>query len=823
MRRKYLILFLWVAIGAPCISNAQDKQPSVPKILEEIRTSLSRMDLEDVHSFRDADFVEVKKIVRLRKPFLEALAKQEGVKLHYVRTRSLIEGLMTFYHAAEKSGQKELAQNLGLATAKLLTVKGLVTYTLKTWQENRNLFSDPQLKEFFSDEKKLEAIRRGGELNYAQYFNLLRKMGERYDSKSQTLENEFYRKAKEQYENYTTYQELWLELIRATDEMNGEYTRGLKELIRGGYFGKKEAFSYLLTQSAPSEMVRSMVQFYFMRAFAEAYLSLYHWDERRLLSFFEVLKNPIMHASFITFSVAADRARKAFTQSSAFYKLSLNHPLVARSVIDAAPLFTGMIVSDVIFRMVEHPRFKELWWLTQQGEVQEAASLFLDLAEEVWFRKSFLARAIASTVIFSGYNLALYSTLKYGGEFVTKILSRYTANPFYTKVSFSPASSFIAFTSAFIVHDLVMEQINPIFHEWDWQDRLDEAKECVQERLEAFQSKDLASLAQAALQELHLDQHLNSQDFLNLLFQKRLSEYLDEEKLLTETERVKVKLLEEGVYKTELLFLARSFKERDQERGKFSSASQEYSLSQNLFHEIFSVLVSFEFLDQVYSGYREFFFRDIYQELAKAEKLFIQQKEEMLQGYLKQAKEAEAQEKTDLAFQLSIQAQEAVQKLRRCLLAFNDEDVKAKVSKMMDLQHASRHLQNRTWIRLSLYPEKKDDYHSFLETSRASSRKMDTTPSWAFLSSDQIQFYFDLAEPEKLGALKAVFQNHMVRALILSQLKEFQVQRAMRQGLEGWIEQSLTASENNFLILSLKDLDPEFRSQEIQKLFHNSD
>ncbi|MBI3016830.1 MAG: hypothetical protein HYY62_02370 [Deltaproteobacteria bacterium] len=806
MRGKFIFFILFLTLGSV---EAQEKALSISQIWEEVRGSLSRMDLEDIHSFRDTDFAEVKKIVRLRKSFLEVSAKQEGVKLHYIRTRSLIEGLMTFYHAAEKSGQSDLAQKLGLATAKLLTVKGLIKYTLATWQENRNLFSDLQMKESIPNEK---------EIDYATYFNLLRKMANRHDPKSRTLENEFYRKAKEQYENYTTYQELWLELIRATDEVNGEYTRGLKELIRRGYFGKKEALGYFVTKSVPAEMVRSMVHFYFMRAFSEAYLSLYHWDERRLLSFFEVLKNPMMHASFITFSIAADRARKAFAQSSAFYKLSLNHPLVARSVIDAGPLFTGMIVSDVIFRMIEHPRFKELWWLTQQAEVTEAASLFLDLAEEVWFRRSFLARAVASTVIFSGYNLALYSTLKYGGEAVTKILSRYTSNPFYTKVSFSPASSFIAFTSAFIVHDLVMEQLNPILSEWDWQDRLKEGKELVKGRLQTFQSKDISSLAQAALQELHLDRHLNSEEFLKLLFQKKLSEYLDEEKFLTELERIKIKMLEEGVYKTELLSLARSFKERDQERGKLSSVSKEYPLSQSLFQEVFSVLVSFEFLDQVYSGYREFFFRDLYQELAKAEKVFLEQKKEILKTYLAQAQAAEAQEQTDLAFRISLQAQDALLGLKKSLLAFNDEDVRAKISKMRDSRQASRHLHNRTWVRLSLYPEKESVYQAFLNTEEE-----DLSPSWALLFSDQIRFYFDLSKEESSGFFKPIFQSHMVRTLILSQLKEFQVRRGIHQGLEGWIEENLTSEENNFLILSLKDLDPKFRSQEIRRLFHISD
>lgn len=806
MRGKFIFFILFLVLG---IANAQEKQLSVSQILEEVRASLSRMDLEDIHSFRDSDFVEVKKIVRLRKPFLEALAKQEGVKLHYIRTRSLIEGLMTFYHAAEKSGQTDLAQKLGLATAKLLTVKGLISYTLKTWQENRNLFSDPHIKEAIPSER---------EIDYAAYFNLLQKMGGRYDPKSRTLENEFYRKAKEQYENYTTYQELWLELIRATDEMNGEYTRGLKDLIRQGYFGKREALGYLMTKSMPAAMTRSMVHFYFMRAFSEAYLSFYHWDERRLLSFVEVLKNPMMHASFITFSLAADRARKAFTQSSAFYKLSLNHPLVARSVIDAGPLFIGMIVSDVIFQMIEHPRFKELWWLTKQAEVTEAASLFLDLAEEVWFRRSFLARAVASTVIFSGYNLALYSTLKYGGEFATKILNRYISNPFYAKVSFSPASSFIAFTSAFIVHDLMMEPLNPIFHEWDWQDRLKEAKEWVKTRLQAFQSKDFSSLARAALQELHLERYLSPENFLGLLFQKRLSEYLDEEKFLTELERVKIKMLEEGVYRTELLSLARSFHERDQEREKLSGVFQEYPLSQSLFHEVSSVLVSLEFLDQVYSGYREFFFRELYQELGRAEKVFLQQKEELLQKYLARAQAAEAQEQTDLAFRISLQAQDALLSLKKNLLAFNGEDIRAKIAKMRDSGQASRHLHNRTWVRLSLYPEKEAEYQNFLNTKEGA-----LSPSWAFLFSDQIRFYFELSKEESSSSFKSIFQNHMVRTLILSQLKGLQVQRAMVQGLEGWIEENLTSEENNFLILSLKDLDPEFRSEEIRRLLHISD
>ena len=207
MRGKITFLILFLVLGS---AQAQEKALSVSQIWEEVRASLSRMDLEDIHSFRDTDFAEVKKIVRLRKPFLEASARQEGVRLHYIRTRSLIEGLTTFYQAAEKSGQSDLTQKLGLATAKLLTVKGLVKYTLKTWQENRNLFSDSTLKEFFSDEKNLRVIEREGELNYAQYFTLLRKMADRHDPKSRTLENEFYRKAKEQYENYTTYQDLLL-------------------------------------------------------------------------------------------------------------------------------------------------------------------------------------------------------------------------------------------------------------------------------------------------------------------------------------------------------------------------------------------------------------------------------------------------------------------------------------------------------------------------------------------------------------------------------------------------------------------------------------
>src|SRR3989338_2025855 len=152
MRGKFIFFILFLTLGSV---QAQEKPLSVSQIWEEVRGSLSRMDFEDIHSFRDTDFAEVKKIVRLRKPFLEASARQEGVRLHYIRTRSLIEGLTTFYQAAEKSGQSDLTQKLGLATAKLLTVKGLVKYTLKTWQENRNLFSDSTLKEFFSDEKNL--------------------------------------------------------------------------------------------------------------------------------------------------------------------------------------------------------------------------------------------------------------------------------------------------------------------------------------------------------------------------------------------------------------------------------------------------------------------------------------------------------------------------------------------------------------------------------------------------------------------------------------------------------------------------------------------
>ena len=571
------------------------------ELLNTIEMHLDQMNLEDIHSLTDSELILLKNIVRLKEPFLKALAQEEGIVLKRVRTPSLYEGVMSFYEYCEKHGQKELAQKLALAASKLLTVRGMMTYTLKTLQENQRLFSRLKVD--------VNPILRDGDINYGSYFNLLQKMADLYNPKVQSFENDFYKKAREQYQDYATHRELWLELIRATDTVNGEYSKGLKELIRRGEFGKKEALKYFLTESEPALMTRSMVQFYFMRAFAEAYLSLYHGEEGRLKIYFKhLLSDPMMHLNFITFSIAADRTRHLFNRSSAFYKFGMKHPLLAQSILDARPLFIGIFVSDVIFQMVEHPRFLEIWWLMKEGEIKEAGNLFFDLANEVWFRRTFLAKALFSTAVFSGYNLTLHSLLRYGGK----------------KASFSPTSSFIVFTSALIAHDLLLEKINPTFQEWDWQDRLKMAHALVQERLMIFKE--------------------------NL---KELNSSLNIEDILSDPQ---IQPLVEGVYRVELLSLARAFQEKEKEEIRLQTLKEQYPKTTLLLHKLFHLFVSFELLDQVYSGYREFLFRDIYKTMINLQKVFEKQKQELLGETLKRIEKAQQEGKLDLVFQLSMDA-----------------------------------------------------------------------------------------------------------------------------------------------------------------------
>src|SRR3989338_2751261 len=138
------------------------------ELLNTIEMHLDQMNLEDIHSLTDSELILLKNIVRLKEPFLKALAQEEGIVLKRVRTPSLYEGVMSFYEYCEKHGQKELAQKLALAASKLLTVRGMMTYTLKTLQENQRLFSRLKVD--------VNPILRDGDINYGSYFNLLLKM-----------------------------------------------------------------------------------------------------------------------------------------------------------------------------------------------------------------------------------------------------------------------------------------------------------------------------------------------------------------------------------------------------------------------------------------------------------------------------------------------------------------------------------------------------------------------------------------------------------------------------------------------------------------------
>ena len=80
------------------------------ELLNTIEMHLDQMNLEDIHSLTDSELILLKNIVRLKEPFLKALAQEEGIVLKRVRTPSLYEGVMSFYEYCEKHGQKELAQ-----------------------------------------------------------------------------------------------------------------------------------------------------------------------------------------------------------------------------------------------------------------------------------------------------------------------------------------------------------------------------------------------------------------------------------------------------------------------------------------------------------------------------------------------------------------------------------------------------------------------------------------------------------------------------------------------------------------------------------------
>lgn len=792
-RYQFCVTVFLLLISVCAISG----QRSVEDLIHEISLRLDSVEFGEMDRVSQDDLREIKNIVRLRSAFLRAQAKEEGIYLSELSTKSLYEGLATFYEYFQTHGQADLATQVALLQCKLLTVRGLISTSLDQWFEHTTAFQDAEMKKFFSDPKNYERLTQEGELNYVSYFQLLRAMASKVEAGNQTLEHVFYRQALKQHTDYQTHPEIWHELIRATDLQNGEYTNGLRELIRKGYFGKKESFRYFLQDSAPSHMVRSMVHFYFMRAFAEAYMSLYHADQDRMEYYFKgLLTDPMMHASFITFSIAAERARKAFKGSSAFRRLGTKHPLVARSLIDAGPLFVGIIVSDTIFQMVEHPRFSELFWLTKNGEVIQAFQLFFELADEVWLRKSFFARAVASTAIFSGYNLGIYSILHYGGK---------------RSVTLSPVSSFIVFTSAFIVHDLLMEELQPTFAEWDWQDRLQTAQKIAQDSMRQKNLGDLPGKVRAALRELGVSEEIEAKHIVYAIFQRSFLAFLEDAIHLTPLDKIKLKKLEKYLYPVSLLNLGRKFKEKDAliEKEDLESAMQRFPKTTKLLESVYEVASSFEFLGQVYEGYREFLFMDVYKNIFSLEKEYQAERKPMIQSYQSMIQIAQDNGQFERASDLAMKMIEADQNLKEEVFSRKDLETKTKVQSLEDPHTHEFQFELFRLARSVLY-------------DKEAPQMLEISNSWMSLFVDQMRVYQNLFKGDANHLFGQTITDHMISVFILAHLKSFQVLRTKQEGVNGWIQKELSSHEQERLLYLLRALDPEQKSAKLRQLFQLS-
>ncbi|OGQ33533.1 MAG: hypothetical protein A3A72_08665 [Deltaproteobacteria bacterium RIFCSPLOWO2_01_FULL_38_9] len=172
----------------------------------------------------------------------------------------------------------------------------------------------------------------------------------------------------------------------------------------------------------------------------------------------------------------------------------------------------------------------------------------------------------------------------------------------------------------------------------------------------------------------------------------------------------------EGVYRVELLSLARAFQEKEKEEIRLQTLKEQYPKTTLLLHKLFHLFVSFELLDQVYSGYREFLFRDIYKTMINLQKVFEKQKQELLGETLKRIEKAQQEGKLDLVFQLSMDASLQVKELERSIFSSEEESFKKKIK--------------------------------------------DVAPQWSSLFSKQIQFYKELEALESFDDI-LYFKNFL--------------------------------------------------------------
>ena len=782
--------------------------PSVEAIFQEISTRLSRVNPDPQIPFTAEEVRDLNEVNRLRKPFLRARAKKEGVLLQGVKSTSVLDTLMMLCYHCREHGQTQNLEHLERIIAKFATMKGQIVFHLESISQARLSIRHPSLQSFLADSKGIERIIRRGDINYEAYFKLVQKMAACFDPQSKTFENQIYEKAKALHESYQTHEEVWLEVIRATDTEQGEYTQGLRELLRRGYFGRPEAMRYIVTESYPAHMVRSMMHFYVMRLFSELYLSVYHSSSGRLETYVKsVLTDPAMHLHIFTFSYAAEKTREAFNQSSSFRRLGVRHPIWARALIDAGPLFTGMIVADSLFMMVGHPRFGEVLWLSRQGEIKAAAGLFIDLTEDVWLRKTFLMRVLFSTAVFTGYNLSLYSGLHVGGLALNRFFSNYTARPFFTRTSFSPLSSFLVFSTAFIVHDLLMEKVTPTFVTWDWEARIAKAKELVSEKMNRLKEEELFQVAENVLKELGLKDFLHSDELLNLIFQKNLSAYLETEGLLTPETRFDIDQLEKGALTISLHEVGREFEKLALEEKSLKPTSRKYPMTSYLLREASSLFSLFELLNQSVEGYQEFLFADMTRLLYRAQEAYTEERKELISFYEKASREAAERENIDLASSLMIELSQAQERLSHSLLSDQDEELFKHLKRLNEKDQAQLRFRVKQMIRACFYPTEIQWESQSLEMG-----------SWMAIVTDHVSFLASQWKKAPFLGLRRLIETQMIHTFLEAEFRRYQISEAGRLGMKGWVSGKLTDAQKIETVETLRSLDPELRSPTIRQL-----
>ncbi|MBI4041836.1 MAG: hypothetical protein HY390_08235, partial [Deltaproteobacteria bacterium] len=793
----------WVMFFAFCSGlllpsvDLSAKPPSIEDLLRQVKGHLDQIDLSDLSSVSQQDFDEIRNIARLREVFIRSWAHREGILLSKTKAQNVWEALMTFHTYCKEHELPELANQIAEASLKLLSVKSLVFQTLILLKENAPLFRDVHIRGLLSKNDVVTRFYRNGDIDYIGYFKFLKQLASKYDPKITTVENEFYERAKLQVQDYQTYSDIWNELIRATSIENGQYQQGLQELIRHGHFGLKAQLGYVLMKSTSARMVRSMVHFYFMRAFTEVYVGLYHGETDRLKDYLGMLFNDhMMHANFITFSVVADRVRHVFHQSSVFHRWGLQHPLLARTWLDAAPLFSGMMVSDAIFNMISHPRFKEVGWLVRQGEMTEALFLLKDLVHEVWFRKSFLVRALASTAIFTGYELAFHSTMTRSARSLTTWFSRWTSHPFVTRASLNPGVSFLVGVSAFITHDLLMEKLEPTLNAWDWQDRIAGAEVLLKKSLHVFEGQH--ELFRQAQKELGLED-ISLEVFKDLAFHRMLISFLSEERAKSSENIFFLKQLEQDVYELKLLEITRDLHTKELLQRRVEKGCQNFLAMCAVWDRSFELSLYFELLEEAYEGAREALFYPLYQRIWNYEQEFEMRKAEMMPFYTAETQRLQSRGDVDLAFVTASRAQSALISLKKNIFSQEARKVHQFLDELSSMDCQAQDLSNFRAVQALL--SKKNDERSGMDMEVFDYQ-------WFSLFTQQLHFYLTLYEGTDFRILKQDLEMMAVRTLLSFQLKRFQIERTKREGLLGWQQDELTPNETQELQELLKALDP---------------